>query len=134
MPFRSLSPTGESQYGGWAKFPAAFGRKAALKQAAKFVPKESEVSVILTADDTDRIPIPDEIMKAVGARMFADMTGEQPQRHDVTIQRNHGIIRGATAGTRSIARESGPFRRSTDGLTSQGHRNHRLGCPKELVD
>lgn len=78
--FRSLSPTGESQYGGWAKFPAAFGRKAALKQAAKFVPKESEVSVILTADDTDRgLEIPDEIMKAVGARMFADMTGEQPQ-------------------------------------------------------
>ena len=78
--FRSLSPTGESQYGGWAKFPAAFGRKAALKQAAKFVPKESEVSVILTADDTDRgLEIPDEIMRAVGSRIVADMLGEQPQ-------------------------------------------------------
>lgn len=75
--FKSLSPTGESPYGGWAKFPAAFGRKAALKQAAKFVPKESEVSIILTADDTDRgLEIPDEIMKAVGARMLGDMTGE----------------------------------------------------------
>lgn len=80
MYFRSLSPTGESQYGGWAKFPAAFGRKAALKQAAKFVPKESEVSIILAMDDTDRgLEIPDEIMKAVGARMLADMTSEQPQ-------------------------------------------------------
>lgn len=75
--FRSLSPTGESQYGGWAKFPAAFGRKAALKQAAKFAPKDSEVSVILTSDDTERgIEIPDEIMKAVGARILNEMTGE----------------------------------------------------------
>jgi recombinational DNA repair protein RecT len=75
--FRSLSPTGDSKYGGWAKFPAAFGRKAALKQAAKFVPKESEVSIILAADDTERgIEIPDEIMQAVGARMLREMTGE----------------------------------------------------------
>jgi len=73
--FRSLSPTGESQYGGWAKFPAAFGRKAALKQAAKFVPKESEVSVILTADDTDRgLEIPEEIWQAVNARRVAEIT------------------------------------------------------------
>ena len=78
--FRSLSPTGESQYGGWAKFPAAFGRKAALKQAAKFVPKESEVSVILTADDTDRgLEIPEEIWQAVNARRVAEIVGEQPQ-------------------------------------------------------
>lgn len=75
--FKSLSPTGTSQFGGWAKFPAAFGRKAALKQAAKFVPKESEVSVILAADDTERgIEIPQEIMDAVGARYIRDMTGE----------------------------------------------------------
>jgi recombinational DNA repair protein RecT len=75
--FKSLSPTGESAYGGWAKFPAAFGRKAALKQAAKFAPKDSEVSIILTADDTDKgIEIPEEIMKAVGAKMLGDMTGE----------------------------------------------------------
>ena len=60
--FRSLSPTGDSQYGGWAKFPAAFARKAALKQAAKFVPKDSEVSIILTSDDTEQgIAIPEEI-------------------------------------------------------------------------
>lgn len=78
--FRSLSPTGESQYGGWAKFPAAFGRKAALKQAAKFVPKESEVSVILTADDTDRgLEIPEEIWQAVNARRVAEIMGDQPQ-------------------------------------------------------
>lgn len=75
--FRSLSPTGDSQYGGWAKFPAAFGRKAALKQGAKFVPKDSEVSIILTSEDTDRgIEIPEEIMRAVGARMLGEMTGE----------------------------------------------------------
>lgn len=75
--FKSLSPTGDSQYGGWAKFPAAFGRKAALKQGAKFVPKESEVSIILAADDTDRgIEIPDDIMRAVGARMLGDLTGD----------------------------------------------------------
>lgn len=75
--FRSLSPTSDSQYGGWAKFPGAFGRKAALKQAAKFAPKDSEVSIILTADDTDKgIEIPDEIMKAVGARFLNEMTGE----------------------------------------------------------
>lgn len=77
MYFRSLSPTGESEYGGWAKFPAAFGRKAALKQAAKFAPKDSEVSIILTSDDTERgIEIPKEIMDAVGARMLNEMTGE----------------------------------------------------------
>ena len=75
--FRSLSPTGDSQYGGWAKFPAAFGRKAALKQAGKFAPKDSEVSIILTADDTERgIEIPDEIMNAVGARMLREMVGD----------------------------------------------------------
>lgn len=75
--FRSLSPTGDSQYGGWAKFPAAFGRKAALKQGAKFVPKDSEVSIILTSEDSERgIEIPDEIMKAVGARMLNEMTGD----------------------------------------------------------
>jgi phage RecT family recombinase len=75
--FRSLSPTGDSQYGGWAKFPAAFGRKAALKQAAKFVPKESEVSIILASDDTERgIEIPKEIMDAVGARMLREISGE----------------------------------------------------------
>jgi phage RecT family recombinase len=77
MYFRSLSPTGDSQYGGWAKFPAAFGRKAALKQGAKFVPKDSEVSIILTSEDTERgVEIPDEIMRAVGARMLGEMTGE----------------------------------------------------------
>ena len=75
--FRSLSPTGDSQFGGWAKFPAAFARKAALKQAAKFVPKDSEVSIILTSDDTERgVEIPEEIMRAVGARMLGEMTGE----------------------------------------------------------
>jgi recombinational DNA repair protein RecT len=75
--FRSLSPTGDSAFGGWGKFPAAFGRKAALKQAAKFAPKDSEVSIILTADDTDRgIEIPDEVWKAVGSKMLNEMTGE----------------------------------------------------------
>ena len=96
--FRSLSPTGESQYGGWAKFPAAFGRKAALKQAAKFVPKESEVSVILTADDTDRGPeIPDEIMKAVECTHVRRHDRRTAARRDVTDRRNHGITSGATA-------------------------------------
>ena len=74
-----------------------FGRKASAETSGQFVPKESEVSVI---PDGRRygsgIKGFGRIMKAVGARMFADMTGEQPQarRHN---RRNHGIIRGATA-------------------------------------
>lgn len=76
--YRSLSPTATSNYSGWAKFPAEFARKAVLKQAAKFVPQESEVSVLLAADDTDRgIEIPDDFMRAVGARVVNELLGEQ---------------------------------------------------------
>jgi recombinational DNA repair protein RecT len=72
--YRSLSPTATSNYSGWAKFPAEFARKAVLKQAAKFVPQESEVSILLASDDSERgIEIPDEFMRAVGARVVNEM-------------------------------------------------------------
>lgn len=75
--YRSLSPTATSNFSGWAKFPAEFARKAVLKQAAKFVPQESEVSILLASDDSDRgIEIPDDFMRAVGARVVREMIGD----------------------------------------------------------
>jgi phage RecT family recombinase len=77
---RSMSPSASSNYGGWAKFPEQFAEKTVLKQASKWVPQESEVSILLASDDSDRgIEIPDEIMRAVGARVLADMVQEAPQ-------------------------------------------------------
>lgn len=77
--YRSLSPTASSNYSGWAKFPAEFARKAILKQCAKWIPQESEVSVLLAADDTERgIEIPDEFMKAVGARLESGADPKPP--------------------------------------------------------
>lgn len=76
--YRSLSPTGSSSKSGWAKFYAEFARKAVLKQLARFVPQESEVSVLLSSDDTERgIEIPDDFMKAVGARVVNELIGDQ---------------------------------------------------------
>lgn len=76
--YRSLSPTGNSDKGMWTTFPAEAARKAAMKQALNRVPKQSEVSEILASDDTERgIEIPDDIMRAVGARVVAEMLGEQ---------------------------------------------------------
>ena len=75
--YRSLSPTATSNYSGWAKFPAEFARKACLKQAAKWIPQESEVSVLLAADESERgIEIPDELFRAVGARFMREMVEE----------------------------------------------------------
>jgi phage RecT family recombinase len=76
---RSMSPSATSNYGGWAKFPEQFAEKTVLKQAAKWVPQEAEVSILLSSDDSERgIEIPDEIMRAVGARMIAEMV-QDPQ-------------------------------------------------------
>ena len=76
--YRSLSPTGHSSYSGWGKFPAEFARKAVLKQAAKWIPQDSEVSVLLASDESERgIEIPDEFMRAVGAKVVAEMLAEQ---------------------------------------------------------
>jgi len=76
--YRSLSPTAQYASSGWAKFGPEFARKAVVKQAAKFVPQDSEVSVLLASDESERgIEIPDEFMRAVGAKVVQEMLGEQ---------------------------------------------------------
>lgn len=68
--YRSLSPTGTYASSGWGKFPWEFARKSALKQGLKNVPLESEISEILTADDTERgIDVGREFWDALGAKM-----------------------------------------------------------------
>lgn len=77
--FRSMSPSGTSASSPWAKFGDAMAEVRAMKRAAKRAPKSVELSaILLSAEDSDGVEIPDEIMKAVGARMLADMTGEPP--------------------------------------------------------
>jgi len=78
--FRSLSPFGSSDDSPWAKYGDAMAEVRAMKRAAKRGPKSTELSaILLSSEDSDGVEIPDDIMKAVGARMLADMTGEQPQ-------------------------------------------------------
>jgi phage RecT family recombinase len=68
--YRSLSPTGNYASSGWGKFPWEFARKSALKQGLKNVPLESEISEILTADETERgIDIGREFWDALGTKM-----------------------------------------------------------------
>jgi len=78
--FRSLSPFGSSDDSPWAKYGDAMAEVRAMKRAAKRGPKSTELSaILLSSEDSDGVEIPDDIMKAVGARLLADMTGEQPQ-------------------------------------------------------
>ena len=116
--YRSLSPTATSNYSGWAKFPAEFARKAVLKQAAKFVPQESEVSILLASDDSERgIEIPDEFMRAVGARVVNEMldgngSGAPAERKSDPGASANGNGNGATSGNASgngAARETPRF-------------------------
>jgi len=75
--FRSLSPFGASASSPWAKFGDAMAEVRAMKRAAKRGPKSTELSaILLSSEDSDGVEIPDEIMKAVGARMLNEMTGD----------------------------------------------------------
>jgi len=75
--FRSLSPFGESAASPWAKYGDSMSEIRALKRAAKRAPKSTETSaILLSSEDSDGIEIPEEIMRAVGARMLGEMTGE----------------------------------------------------------
>lgn len=75
--FKSLSPFGSSASSPWAKYGDAMAEVRALKRAAKRGPKSTELSaILLSAEDTDGVEIPDEIMRAVGARMIRDITGD----------------------------------------------------------
>jgi phage RecT family recombinase len=75
--FRSLSPSGSSASGPWAKYGDAMSEVRALKRAAKRGPKSTELSaILLSSEDSDGVAIPEEIWKAVGARMVQEMTGE----------------------------------------------------------
>ncbi len=75
--FRSLSPFGESSGSPWAKYGDSMSEIRALKRAAKRAPKSTETSaILLSSEDSDGVEIPDEIMRAVGARMLGEMTGE----------------------------------------------------------
>jgi recombinational DNA repair protein RecT len=75
--FRSLSPVGESSSSPWAKYGDSMSEIRALKRAAKRAPKSTETSaILLSSEDSDGIEIPEEIMRAVGARMLGEMTGE----------------------------------------------------------
>jgi phage RecT family recombinase len=76
--FRSLSPFGESSESPWAKYGDSMSEIRALKRAAKRAPKSTEVSaILLSSEDSDGVEIPDEIMKAVGARVIREITGDR---------------------------------------------------------
>jgi len=75
--FRSLSPFGKSSSSPWAKYGDSMSEIRALKRAAKRAPKSTETSaILLSSEDSDGIEIPEEIMRAVGARMLGEMTGD----------------------------------------------------------
>lgn len=75
--YRSLSPSGQSEFGLWGKFPAEACRKTVLKQGGKFVPHSSQLAIALSTDADERsYDIPDEIM--AGAMGGESSAGPDP--------------------------------------------------------
>jgi recombinational DNA repair protein RecT len=75
--FRSLSPFGESASSPWAKYGDAMAEVRAMKRAAKRCPKNHQLSqILLSSEDSDGVEIPEDVWKAVGAKMLNEMTGE----------------------------------------------------------